>query len=132
MTTAVKKIKKNLLEAFFQPKLLTYTIEQTGIDGDMRSCDLKKDDRKRLITILKNLRFSIARFAGFERAVVTSGGIDLKEIDGKTMRSKLIDNLYFAGEIIDLDGPTGGFNLQLCWSTGRLAGKASTLKLSSD
>jgi len=121
-----RKKLKNMLEKYFQPKLLALAIEQTGTDPEIRSCDLKKEDRKKLVTILKNLRFNIEKFAGFERAVVTAGGIDLKEIDGKTMGSKLIKNLYFAGEIINLDGPTGGFNLQLCWSTGRLAGKSSS------
>ena len=61
---------------------------------------------------------------GFETAIVTSGGVSLKEIDSKTMESKLIKNLFFAGEIIDLKGPTGGYNLQLCWSTGYLAGQS--------
>jgi len=60
---------------------------------------------------------------GFEMAIVTSGGVSLKEIDSKTMKSKLIENLFFAGEIINLHGPTGGYNLQLCWSTGYLAGQ---------
>ena len=65
----------------------------------------------------------------FNVAMATSGGILLKEIDSKTMKSKLVENLFFAGEIIDLCGPSGGFNLQLCWSTGYLAGKSSTEKL---
>jgi len=60
---------------------------------------------------------------GFEPAIVTSGGISLREIDDKTIKSKIIDNLFFAGEIIDVHGPSGGFNLQLCWSTGYLAGE---------
>ena len=59
---------------------------------------------------------------GFDQAIVTSGGVDLKEIDSRSMRSKIIDNLFFAGEIIDLDGPTGGYNLQICWSTAYVAG----------
>ncbi|MEK7313622.1 MAG: NAD(P)/FAD-dependent oxidoreductase, partial [Deltaproteobacteria bacterium] len=62
--------------------------------------------------------------AGFDKAVITSGGIELSEIEPKTMRSKLVKNLYFAGEILDLDGPTGGYNLQVCWSTGYAAGQA--------
>jgi len=61
---------------------------------------------------------------GFEQAKATSGGVDLKEIDSKTMRSGKIGNLFFAGEIIDLDGPTGGYNLQICWSTGYSAGNS--------
>ena len=60
---------------------------------------------------------------GFESAIVTSGGVSLKEIDDKTMKSKIVENLFFAGEIIDVSGPSGGFNLQICWSTGYLAGE---------
>jgi predicted flavoprotein YhiN len=66
---------------------------------------------------------------GFDNAIITSGGISLSEIDQKTMQSKIIENLYFAGEIIDLDGPTGGYNLQLCWTTGYTAGTNSALKI---
>ena len=62
---------------------------------------------------------------GFDKAIVTSGGIFLKEIDSKTMKSKIIENLFFAGEIIDLDGPSGGYNLQLCWTTGYVAGQSA-------
>ena len=62
---------------------------------------------------------------GFEQAMITSGGVALKEIDPKTMHSKIIENLYFAGEILDLDGPTGGYNLHICWSTGYVAGESA-------
>ena len=65
---------------------------------------------------------------GFDQAMVTRGGISLKEIDHKTMKSKIIDNLFFAGEIIDINGKTGGFNLQECWSTGYLAGQSASLE----
>ena len=64
---------------------------------------------------------------GYNQAIVTSGGVSLKEINPKTMRSKIIDNLFFAGEIIDLDGPTGGYNLQICWSTGYAAGTQAVI-----
>ena len=66
---------------------------------------------------------------GFDLAIITGGGIDPKEIDGKTMRSKLVDNLFFAGEIINVHGVTGGYNLQQCWSTGYLAGTAAAKNL---
>ncbi len=79
-----------------------------------------------LFLVLKSLNFSIYAWAGFDRAMVTAGGVNLKEVDPKTMRSKLIDNLFFAGEILDLDGPTGGFNLQMCWTTGHAAGEAAS------
>jgi predicted Rossmann fold flavoprotein len=123
-----RKMLKNLMEDFFSPKLLPVAMELSGVDGEMRAGNLSKKDRKEFVKILKSMKFSVERFAGFERAVVTSGGIDLKEIDGKTMMSKIADNLYFAGEVIDVDGPTGGYNLQVCWSTGRLAGISAAKK----
>ena len=72
---------------------------------------------------------TVIDLVGFEKAIVTTGGIDLKEIHGKTMKSKIIKNLYFAGEIINLDGPSGGYNLQLCWTTGFLAGQSAAKDL---
>ena len=65
---------------------------------------------------------TVESLMGFDQAIVTSGGVSLKEVDSKTMQSKIMDNLYFAGEILDIDGPTGGYNLQICWSTGWAAG----------
>ena len=66
---------------------------------------------------------------GFDQAIMTSGGVDLKEIDSRTMKSKIIENLFFAGEIIDLDGPTGGYNLQICWTAGYIAGSNAAGKI---
>jgi len=94
----------------------------TGIDRDKKLNVITKDERKKIIETLKSLILNIRGLAGFNSAIITSGGIDLKEIDSKTMKSKIIENLYFTGEIIDLDGPTGGFNLQICWTTGYIAG----------
>jgi hypothetical protein len=74
---------------------------------------------------IKVLTLTLKGLGGFERAMITRGGVSLGEIDPMTMRSKLIDNLYFAGEIIDIDGPTGGYNLQVCWSTGYVAGMSA-------
>lgn len=121
-----RKTLKNLLDKFFPPKLLPIAMKMAEADPEMRAGNLSKVTRKKLVGTLKNLRFDIEKFAGFERAVVTSGGISLKQIDGKTMESKIVKGLYFAGEVIDIDGPTGGFNLQICWSTGRLAGQKSS------
>ena len=80
-----------------------------------------------MLALFKNLKLQATGVDGFKKAIVTSGGVSLQDIDMRTMRSKKIPNLYFAGEIIDLDGTTGGYNLQLCWSTGYLAG-VSTAK----
>jgi len=74
------------------------------------------------VKLLKEFELSVEGLVGFAKAIITSGGVDLKEVDPRTMKSKIIDNLYFAGEILDIDGPTGGYNLQVAWSTGYLAG----------
>ena len=79
--------------------------------------------RKELVKILKHLEFTIKAFRPIEEAIVTSGGVNIKEINPKTMESKIINGLYFAGEIIDVDSYTGGFNLQIAYSTGYTAGK---------
>jgi len=79
-------------------------------------------ERHQLLSLFKAMTLEVTGVGDFKRAIVTSGGVGLTDIDMRTMRSKKIDNLYFAGEMIDLDGPTGGFNLQVCWSTGYLAG----------
>ena len=77
------------------------------------------------VKLLKDIRMSVNGLWSFNNAVVTRGGVDLKEIEPSTMRSKLCENLYFAGEILDLNGPSGGFNLQICWSTGYVAGSVN-------
>ncbi|MBT5338644.1 aminoacetone oxidase family FAD-binding enzyme, partial [Candidatus Falkowbacteria bacterium] len=76
----------------------------------------------KLLKLLKEFELNISGLVGFEKAIVTSGGVNLKEVDPKTMKSKIIDNLSLAGEILDIDGPTGGYNLQVAWSTGYTAG----------
>ena len=77
-----------------------------------------------LVEKFKRFEMTVAGLLGVDKAVVTSGGLDLSEVDFKTMRSKIFDNLYFAGDILDFDRPSGGFSLQLCWTTGYVAGKA--------
>ena len=86
---------------------------------------MSKIERGIITKVLKNFELTAEDVFGFDQAMVTRGGISLKEIDHKTMKSKIIDNLFFAGEIINIDGKTGGFNLQSCWSTGYLAGKSA-------
>lgn len=78
---------------------------------------------KKFCFTIKNFGFEVSGVAGYNKAMLTTGGLDVKEVDPKTMRLKLIKNLFIAGEVLDLDGPTGGFNLQACWSTGRLVGE---------
>jgi len=117
------KIFKNSLKILLPPKLIPVIVDLSGIDGKKKTALMTREERKKLVNLLKNFSLTIKELKGFDQAMVTAGGVNLREVDPKTMRSKLIDNLYFAGEILDLDGPTGGFNLQIAFSTGWLAGK---------
>ncbi|NQT50129.1 NAD(P)/FAD-dependent oxidoreductase [Candidatus Kuenenbacteria bacterium] len=113
---------KNSLDKLLPKKLIPVIIKLSGIKPDKAINEITKEERKKLIKLLKEFELNVAGLVGFEKAIVTSGGVDLKEVDPKTMQSKIIDNLYFAGEILDIDGPTGGYNLQVAWSTGYAAG----------
>ncbi|MBU0476658.1 NAD(P)/FAD-dependent oxidoreductase, partial [Patescibacteria group bacterium] len=114
---------KNCLNDLLPRKLIPVIVKLSNIAPEKRVNNVTKEERCNLVKLLKNLEMTTNGLLGFDSAIITSGGISLKEIDDKTMRSKIIDNLFFAGEIIDIDGPTGGFNLQVCWSTGCLAGE---------
>ena len=117
---------KNYLPNLMPKRMGGLILRLTGIDRDKKLNVITKDERKKIIETLKGLILNVRGLAGFNSAIITSGGIDLKEIDSKTMKSKIIENLYFTGEIINLDGPTGGFNLQICWTTGYIAGIAAS------
>jgi predicted flavoprotein YhiN len=99
----------------------------SGIAPSKKANEITKEERYKLVKLLKGLEMTVSSLLNFNMAIITSGGVSLKEIDSKTMKSKLIENLFFAGEIINLHGPTGGYNLQLCWSTGYLAGQSASL-----
>ena len=99
--------------------------EICGIDPRKKVNSLTREERARVLRALKGIEIPISGFRPIEEAIVTSGGIEVKEITPKTMESKLVPGLYFAGEIIDVDGYTGGFNLQIAFSTGYLAGKSA-------
>lgn len=93
-----------------------------GIDPQKKCHSVTRAERQRLVKLFKELELEVTGCEGFRRAIITAGGVALQDIDMRSMRSKHVANLFFAGEMIDLDGPTGGFNLQECWSTGYLAG----------
>jgi len=116
------KMFKNSLDKLLPKKLIPIVIKLSEIDPDKKINSITKEERKGLIKIIKNFELTVTRLAGFDKAIVTSGGVDLKEVDPKTMRSKIIKNLLFAGEVLDIDGPTGGYNLQVAWTTGYVAG----------
>lgn len=103
--------------------MIPIIIKMSKIDGDKRVNEITKIERKILVQLLKNFEITIKSFRPVEEAIITCGGISTKEINPKTMESKFIKGLYFAGEIIDVDAYTGGFNLQIAYSTGYTAGK---------
>jgi len=114
---------KNSLDKLLPQKLISVIIERSKINPDKKVNEITKQERKNLVKILKNFEVIISDFRPIEEAIITSGGINIKEINPKTMESKLVPGLYFAGEIIDVDSYTGGFNLQIAYSTGYTAGK---------
>ena len=113
---------KNALDKLLLRALIPVVIEKSGLDGDKKINELTKEERKILGHTIKNLPFVITGLRGWDEAIVTKGGVSVKEVDPGTMESKLTGGLYFAGEVLDLDALTGGFNLQIAWSTGYLAG----------
>jgi predicted Rossmann fold flavoprotein len=118
------KMFKNSLDGFLPKKLTSVIIELSKIDPNKKVNLITRQERKTILHLLKEFDLTIKCLAGYNQAVVTSGGVKLSEVDPRTMKSKIIENLYFAGEILDVDGPTGGYNLQICWSTGCLAGNS--------
>jgi predicted Rossmann fold flavoprotein len=112
----------NYLPELLPQKMIATIVEMSGIDPRKKINFVTKDERKKLVDLLKDLRLTADGTTGYNQAIVTSGGVSIKEVDSKTMQSRLMSNLFLAGEILDLDGPTGGYNLQLCWSTGYAAG----------
>ncbi len=113
---------KNSLNELLPKKLIEPIIRMSGIDENKKVNSITKQERKNLVKLLQDFRIKINGFRPINEAIVTSGGISIKEINPKTMESKIIHGLYFAGEIIDVDAYTGGFNLQIAWSTGYTAG----------
>jgi predicted Rossmann fold flavoprotein len=118
----IKKDFINYLPELLPQKLVSVIVKMSGINPRKKINFITKDERKKLVNLLKDLRLTFDGTTGYVQAIVTSGGVATKEVDPKTMRSRVIDNLFLAGEILDLDGPTGGYNLQMCWSTAYAAG----------
>ena len=114
---------KNSLEKLLPQKLIPVIIEKSNINKEKRVNEITKLERRKLVELLKGVEFYISKFRPIEEAIITAGGINIKEINPKNMESKKIKGLYFAGEIIDVDGYTGGFNLQIAYSTGYVAGR---------
>ena len=122
-TNGTKAIK-NALSKMLPAKIAEDILALARISPEKKSSLVSKIEKTALVGLMKKYEWSYRAVAGFDYAMITVGGADPKEIDQKTMKSKVVDNLYLAGEIIDLQGPSGGYNLQMCWSTGYLAGEA--------
>ena len=112
---------QNSLGALLPGKLIAPIISLSGIDPRKKVHSITKEERKRLVTLLKHLPITVQGFRPISEAIVTSGGVNTREINPKTMQSKLVSGLYFAGEVIDVDAYTGGFNLQIAFSTAHTA-----------
>ena len=113
---------KNSLFKLLPKKMIEFIIEKSNIDPNKKVNEVTKEERRNLVKLLKNIEFTIKDTRPVEEAIITSGGINVKEINPSTMESKLVKDLYFAGEVIDVDAYTGGFNLQIAYSTGYTAG----------
>ena len=116
------KIFANSLEELLPQKMIPVVVERSGIPGETRCHSVTKEQRRALLELLKDFPVEIQGFRPLAEAIVTSGGVSLREVSPKTMESKLVEGLYFAGEILDADAYTGGYNLQIAFATGRLAG----------
>ncbi len=124
-TEQKNKQLKNSLNKLFPTKLIDEVIYQSRIDPEKKVNLLIKEERHRLINATKNLEFTLSSTRGFNEAIVTKGGVEVSQINPKTMESKHVKGLFFAGEVLDLDAFTGGYNLQIAWSSGYAAGEGA-------
>ena len=122
-----KKKLATVLAEFVPKRLSVLLCRQANCDAELPAGQLRKDVRRNLVRMIKELPLSIVRTRPIAEATVTRGGVSISEVDPKTMESKICPGLFFAGEVLDLDGPCGGYNLQACWSTGALAGSSAAL-----
>ena len=113
---------RNSLGGLFPSKLIPVMISLSGILPEKKVNEITREERQRFVSLIKDVPMTVAGLRGFAEAIITRGGVSVKEVDPSTMESKLVKGMYFAGEVLDLDAMTGGFNLQIAWSTGYLAG----------
>jgi predicted Rossmann fold flavoprotein len=120
-----KRGVQHLLGDWLPKRLAAVLADQAACPGDLQACQLTKEARKRLVLVLKSLALHVEATRPMPEATVTRGGIDTSQVDPKTLESRVCKGLFFAGEVLDVDGPCGGYNLQICWSTGALAGRSA-------
>lgn len=116
---------KNTLDSLLPSAFASVVVELSGINGDTPSHSITREERLHLVQVLKDIKVQVTELLGEDKAIVTSGGVSLIEVDFKTMSSKLFSNLYLTGDILNIDRPSGGYSLQLCWTTGFVAGSNS-------
>lgn len=114
----------NSLDKLLPKKLIPVIVELSGINQYKKVHEITKEERENLVKLIKELKMSISGARGFNEAIITKGGVSVKDINPKTMESKIVPGIYFAGEVLDIDALTGGYNLQVAWSTGYLAGSS--------
>jgi predicted Rossmann fold flavoprotein len=113
---------KNAIGSLFPAKLIPVMIELSNIDPDKKVNEITKEERSNFVHLIKNVKLTLTKLCDYNQAIITKGGVSVREINPSTMESKLVSNLYFIGEVLDLDALTGGFNLQIAWSTAYAAG----------
>lgn len=118
----VNKQFKNALDKLLPKKMIPIIIELSGIASEKKVNAITKEERRNLVHCMKNLTMHVTGLRGFQEAIITKGGVHVKEINPATMESQFVKGMYFCGEVLDLDAVTGGYNLQIAWSTGYLAG----------
>jgi len=118
------KLFKNSLQGLIPAAMAPVIVELSGIEPEMECNSITREERISLLKLLKGVPLHVDHLLGIEKAIITSGGVSLEEVDFKTMRSKLFPNLYLVGDILNIDRPSGGYSLQLCWTTGFVAGNA--------
>ena len=121
-----RKSLRHALDTLLPQRLIPVIIALSGIDGDKQSSQITKDERRTLVSVIKAMPLTPKEFASIDEKIISRGGVSVKQINASTMESKLVSGLYFAGEMIDVDAYTGGFNIQIAVSTGRLAGLSAT------
>ncbi|MDD5475676.1 MAG: NAD(P)/FAD-dependent oxidoreductase [Syntrophales bacterium] len=123
---------RNLLKGLLPPLMVPICLEMTGISADKQGSQVAANDRRRLRSWLKDFRLSVKGHRPIDEAIITAGGVDLKEVNPKTMESRIVKGLFFAGEVLDIDADTGGYNLQAAFSTGCLAGRSAAAYVMRD
>lgn len=123
---------KNALGGLFPAKLIPVMVMLSDIDGEKSVNEITREERKAFVSLIKNLPLTVTGTRSYAEAIITQGGVNVRDINPSTMESRRISGLYFAGEVLDLDARTGGFNLQIAWSTGHLAGESAAEQLSKN